>query len=56
MLRGLMRDGVRVAKGSKLIEVDPVSDKAICHIITQKMWTIGEGVLEAIMLKFNAGG
>jgi len=53
MLRGLLRDGVRVSKGSKLIEVDPVNDKAICNLITDKMWRIGGGVLEAIMLKFN---
>jgi len=56
MLRGLLRNGVRVSKGSKLIEVDPVNDKAICDSITNKMWVIGEGVLHAIMLKFNNGG
>ncbi len=53
MLRGLIRSGVRVSKGSKLIEVDPVNDKAICKFITDKMRAIGEGVLEAIMLKFS---
>ncbi len=55
MLRGLIRSGVRVSKGSKLIEVDPVNDKIICDIITDKMRIIGEGVLQAIMLKFNIG-
>ena len=53
MLRGLLRSGVRVSKGSKLIEVDPVSDKAICNIIRDRMSTIAEGVLQAIMLKFT---
>ncbi len=51
ILRGLIRNGVPVAKGSKLIEVDPVNDKAICDIIADKIWRIGEGVLQAIMLK-----
>ena len=55
MLRGLIRSGVRVAKGSKLIEVDPVNDRVICNFITAKMRVIGEGVLEAIRLKFNVG-
>ena len=55
MLRGLLRNGVTVSKGSKLIEVDPVNDRAICNFITDKMRTIGDGVLEAIMLRFNTG-
>lgn len=56
VLRGLLRDGVRVAKGGKLIEVDPVNDRAICNFIADKMRKIGEGVVEAIMLKCNIGG
>lgn len=53
MLRGLLRSGVKVSRGSKLIEVDSVNNKAICNFITDKMWRIGKGVLEAIMLKYN---
>jgi len=56
MLRGLLRDGVGVSEGSKLIEVDPVNDRAICYVIRDKMRAIGGGALEAIMLKFNIGG
>ena len=56
MLRGLIRSGVRVSKGAKLIEIDPVNDKAICNIITDKMWIIGKGVSQAIVLKFNTDG
>ena len=55
MLRGLLRDEVRVSKGTKVIEIDPVNDKAICFAIRDKMRAIGGGVLEAIMLKFNIG-
>ena len=54
MLRGLIRSGARVAKGSKLIEVDPVHDRATCNYITDKMLAIGEGVLKAIKLKTGA--
>jgi xanthine dehydrogenase accessory factor len=53
MLRGLMRNAVKVPKGAKLLEVDPVHDKDICDLITDKMRIIGVGVLEAIKLKFN---
>ncbi|HEY78271.1 MAG TPA: EF2563 family selenium-dependent molybdenum hydroxylase system protein [Dehalococcoidia bacterium] len=48
MLRGLIRSGVRVRRGEKLIEVDPVNDPAICLTIRDKMRVIAAGVLEAI--------
>jgi xanthine dehydrogenase accessory factor len=54
ILRGLIRNGVRVSKGTKLIEVDPVNDKAVCCVIRDKFRAIAGGVLEAIMMKFNA--
>ena len=56
MLRGLIRSGVSVSRGSKLIEVDPVHDRITCNYITDKMLAIGEGVLKAIMLKVGAPG
>lgn len=56
MLRGLMRRGVKVSKNTKLVEVDPVNDKAVCYVIRDKMRAIAGGVIEAIMLKFNVGG
>jgi xanthine dehydrogenase accessory factor len=48
MLRGLIRSGVKVARGDKLIEVDPVNDPAICSTIRDKVRVIAAGVLEAI--------
>ncbi len=54
VLRGLIRSGVRVSKGDKLIEVDPVNDKAVCYVISGKMRAIAGGVLEAILTRFNA--
>lgn len=56
MLRGLLRNGVKASKGTKLVEVDPVNDKAVCYVIRDKMRAIAGGVLEAIMLKFNISG
>jgi xanthine dehydrogenase accessory factor len=48
ILRGLIRSGVKVARGDKLIEVDPVNDRAICFTIRDKVRVIANGVLEAI--------
>ena len=56
ILRGLIRSGVKVAKGDKLIEIDPVNDSAICFTMRDKMRTIAGGVLEAILLKLNTDG
>ncbi len=56
ILRGLIRNGVGVRKGEKLIEVDTVNDSSICFIIRDKMRTIAGGVLEAILMKYNIPG
>lgn len=53
ILRGLMKNGVMVSEGSKLIEIDPVNDRTICYTIRDKMRAIGGGVLEAILMRFN---
>ncbi|MFC2022554.1 selenium-dependent molybdenum cofactor biosynthesis protein YqeB [Chloroflexota bacterium] len=48
ILRGLLRSGVRVTAGDKLIEVDPQNDRSICYTIRDKMKTVADGVLAAI--------
>ena len=53
ILRGLMRNGVRVSEGSKLIEIDSVNDRAICYAIRPRVRAIAGGVLEAILMRFN---
>jgi len=53
MLRGLLRNGVKVSGGTKVIEVDPINDRDICFEIADKVRVIGSGVFRAIMLKFN---
>jgi xanthine dehydrogenase accessory factor len=48
ILRGLLRSGVRVAEGDKLIEVDPVNVRHICDTIRDKVKVVADGVLGAI--------
>jgi len=55
ILRGLIRSGVNVRKGDKLIEIDPVNDKSVCYVIRDKMRAIAGGVLEAILYTYNSG-
>ena len=53
ILRGLMRDGVKIPKNAKLAEVDPINDRTVCFVIRDRVRAIGGGVLEAIMLRFD---
>lgn len=61
MLRGLLRNGVKVLGNTKLIEVHPINEESvyflrpICFVIRDKMRAIGGGVLEAIMMSLNTG-
>jgi len=51
MLRGLIRDGVRVTKGLKVGDIDPRNDPGACLLVSDKALAIGGGVLEAILSK-----
>ena len=53
IIRGLLRNGVHVNKGAKLVEIDPVNDSSVCYIIRDKMRAIAGGALEAIMYIYN---
>ena len=53
MLRGLLHNGVPAPENAKLIEIDPLNDKAVCGVIRDKWRAVAGGVLEAIMLKCN---
>lgn len=54
MLRGLLRSGVEITKGGKLIEVHPPArDKDACYTCRDRIRAIAGGVLEAIMQTFN---
>jgi xanthine dehydrogenase accessory factor len=49
VLRGLVRDGLRVSKGVKIGDVDPRDDPSYCWLVSDKALAIGGGVLEAIL-------
>jgi len=51
MLRGLIRDGVRVSKGMKIADIDARDDVSACYLVSDKALAIGGAVLEAIMSK-----
>ena len=53
MVRGLLRDGVEVNKGTKVGDIDPRGKKEYCFTISEKSRAIGGGVLEAILHQFN---
>jgi xanthine dehydrogenase accessory factor len=53
ILRGVLRNEVRVLANTKLIEIDPVNDKSVCFKLRDKMRCISGGVLEAIMMSLN---
>ncbi len=55
LLRGLAFDGLPVAEGAKLVEVDPSGDPAQCRGIGERPARIAEGVWQAL-LAFRAGG
>ena len=60
VLRGLIRTGVKVTRGKKLIEVYPVHDadtgNVITKLIAKKVMTIGEGVFRATQLYSSEKG
>jgi xanthine dehydrogenase accessory factor len=53
VVRALLRSGIKVVKGTKLGEIDPTGSKKACYTIRPKMSTIADGVLEAILMRYN---
>jgi xanthine dehydrogenase accessory factor len=53
ILRGLIRNEVKVLANTKIIEIDTVNDKSVCFSIRDKMRAVAGGVLEAIMMAYN---
>lgn len=54
VLRGLLRNGLQVNKGTKIGEIDPTRSKKSCYTIRPKMTVIAHGVLEAIALHYSS--
>lgn len=48
-LRGLLADGVQVARGLKCGDVDPRNNAAYCKLVSDKGLAVAGGVLEAIL-------
>ncbi|MDL1910112.1 EF2563 family selenium-dependent molybdenum hydroxylase system protein [Chloroflexi bacterium CFX6] len=55
VVRGLIRDGLRVPKGMKIGDVDPRDDPSYCRLVSDKALAIGGGVLEAILSRREIG-
>jgi xanthine dehydrogenase accessory factor len=53
VIRGLLRSGIRVKKGLKLGDIDPVNNAACCHTISDKARNISGSVLQAVLKKYN---
>jgi xanthine dehydrogenase accessory factor len=51
VLRGLIRNGLRVTKGLKVGDIDPRDDRSACYLVSDKALAIGGGVLEALLSK-----
>lgn len=49
VIRGLLRNGMRVEKGVKVGDLDPRNDPGLCTRVSDKSLSIGGGVLEAIL-------
>lgn len=48
VLRGIVRDGLRVHKNMKIGDVDPRDDPGYCFLVSDKALAVGGGVLEAV--------
>jgi len=52
MLRAMLREGVKVKRGTKLGEIDPINkERENCFMIRSKIQKIAAGVLKAILTK-----
>jgi xanthine dehydrogenase accessory factor len=53
VLRGILRDGIRVREQIKAGDIDPRGTRENCFTISDKARAIGGSVLEAILMKYN---
>ncbi|PWB73191.1 MAG: molybdenum hydroxylase [Anaerolineales bacterium] len=56
VLRGLLRDGLHVAQGLKIGDVDARDDASACLLVSDKALAIGGGVLEAVFSQKEVRG
>jgi xanthine dehydrogenase accessory factor len=48
VVRGLLISGVVVRAGTKVGDIDPRGDPALCYQVSDKAWRVADGVLEAL--------
>jgi xanthine dehydrogenase accessory factor len=48
IIRGIVKDGLSVKAGTKLVDIDPRGDPAYLSELSRKAWTIADAVLTAI--------
>jgi len=53
VIRGLLREGIRVPKGEKVGDIDPRGIRDYCFTISDKARSVAGGVLGAILERFN---
>ena len=53
LLRGLIHDGIAVAAGTKIGDIDPRGDKVSAHAVSDKALAVGAGVLKAVLTWLN---
>jgi xanthine dehydrogenase accessory factor len=53
IIRGLLRNEVKVLNNTGLVEIDSANDKSVCFHISKDMRTLSGGVLEAILMSLN---
>lgn len=53
VLRGILRDGLRVQEQMKVGDIDPRGIREHCFAISEKARAIGGGVLEAVLMRYN---
>lgn len=53
VIRGLVHDGVEVARNRKIGDVDPRGEAIYCQLVSDKARALGGAVLEAILGQFN---
>ena len=56
LVRGLILDGIDVAVGTKIGDVDPRGDKVSAYAVSDKALAVGAGALEAILTWLNRSG
>jgi xanthine dehydrogenase accessory factor len=54
IIRGIVKSGLRVAEGAKLVDIDPRREPTSLSQISQKAWRIADAVLDVIRERGNS--